>query len=149
MRRYKSAYAETRKDYNIEWRTWLRMIRACRDNHKYYVETSVCREWLGEKGFLNWLDHIGPKPGFEYIHDRINKLEDYKPGNVRWTSKTESQNNQRKHLQPEERAYWGKIAKSNGISKHTFFARVHDRGWDVKDAATLPPSQIKYKNRLV
>ena len=144
-----SMYTDMRKEYMYEWRVWYKMIYSCRENMKYYIETEVCEDWQGESGFLNWFDHIGPKPGPEFVMDRINKLGDYEPGNVEWTSKTTSANNQRRHIKPEERAYWGKIARSNGIGKHTFFARVHDRGWDVKDGATLPPSNCRYKNRVL
>lgn len=144
-----SMYTDMRKEYADEWRIWYRMNYVCENNKTYYLETEVCEDWQGEAGFLNWFDHIGPKPTVDSVMDRINKLGDYEPGNVQWTTKCVSANNQRRHLNKEERAYWGKVARSNGIGKHTFFARVHDRGWDIKDAATLPPSQIKYKNRLV
>jgi hypothetical protein len=142
-----SMYTDMRKEYIDEWRIWYKMIYSCEHNKDYYVEIEVCEDWQGESGFLNWFDHIGPRPSPEYVHDRINKFGDYEPGNVEWTTKAQSMNNCRKHIDPKERAYWGKIAQQNGIKKNTYYARVWDRGWEPQDAATLPPSQKPYKFR--
>ena len=144
-----SMYTDMRKEYLDEWRIWYKMIYSCKHQKKYYVDIQVCEDWQDEAGFLNWFDYMGPRPGADYVLDRINKLGDYEPGNVEWTSKTVSQNRLRKHTDPKERAYWGKIAQQNGIKKHTFYARVWDWGWDPKDAATLQPSHERYKNRIV
>jgi hypothetical protein len=54
----------------------------------------------------------------------------------------------RKHQDPEEVAYYGKMARDNGIKRHTFANRV-ERGWNLKDAATLEPSQVNYKDRIL
>ena len=144
-----SMYTDMRKEYITEWRIWYKMNYACEHNSKYYIETEVCDEWKGESGFLNWFDELGPRPGPQYVLDRINKLGDYEPGNVEWTTKSVSQQRQRKTMNPKERAYWGRIARENGIKKHTYYARVWEWGWDPKDAATLPPSTDRYKNRIL
>ena len=54
----------------------------------------------------------------------------------------------RKHQDPDEVAYWGAIARENGIKRHTFQNRAN-RGWNLKDAATLEPSQINYRDRVL
>ena len=141
-----SVYSELRAKYLEEWRIWYRMNWVCEHNSAYYVETQVCKEWQGPDGFINWLDHIGPRPK-NCVQDRIDKFADYEPGNVKWTSKVESQNNERRHSS-EERCYWGKIARDNNIKKATYYRRVR-AGWNLKDAATLPISQIRYKRRIV
>jgi hypothetical protein len=41
-----------------------------------------------------------------------------------------------------------KRAKANGINRHTLYGRL-ERGWNEEHAATLPPSQVNYKNRTV
>jgi len=144
-----SLYTDLRAEYLTEWRVWYKMIYSCEKNLQYYVETQVCDEWQGPQGFINWFDHIGPRPGPNYVMDRINKIGDYEPGNVAWTTKKENTNNQRRHQDPKQMSYWAKVARSNGIKNHTFRHRVLDYGWTMQDAATLPPTGQKYKNRTV
>lgn len=144
-----SLYTDLRAEYLSEWRIWYKMIYSCRENLQYYLETQVCEEWQGPQGFINWFDYMGPRPSDEHVMDRINKLGDYEPGNVEWTTKQTSSQRQRRHEDPEQMAYWIKIARSNGIKGHTFRHRVVDYGWSMQDAATLQPSQKRYKNRTV
>lgn len=144
-----SLYTEMRREHLTEWRTWYKMIYSCTNNIKYYLETQVCDDWKGPQGFINWFDYVGPRPGPDYVFDRINKLGDYEPGNVQWTSKQTSCRNQRRHQETGSMSYWNKIARQNGIKKHTFRSRVVVWGWDPQDAATLPPSTKKYKSRII
>ena len=141
-------YTEMRKEYLDEWRVWYKMIWSCRKQAIYYVDVHVCEDWQGPKGFLAWFDHIGERPSREMVQDRINKMGDYEPGNVEWATKTNSMNRMRKHSDPEERSFYGAKARLNGINKHTFYNRV-ERGWHLNDAATLPPSQQRYRDRLL
>lgn len=145
---YDPLYTEMRKEYLDEWRVWYKMIYSCRKQTKYYIDVQVCEEWKGSEGFLEWLDHIGPRPNEEMVMDRISKIGDYEPGNVEWTTKETNMNRCRKHQDPNEVAYWGAIARDNGIKRHTFSHRV-ERGWALEDAATLEPSQQKYRNRIL
>lgn len=145
---YDPLYTEMRKEYLDEWRIWYKMNWSCRKQAKYYVDIQVCEEWKGSEGFLEWLDHIGPKPSEDMVMDRISKIGDYEPGNVEWTTKETNMNRCRKHQDPDEIAYYGAIARKNGIKRHTFQNRVY-RGWDLNDAATLEPLPVKYKDRLL
>jgi hypothetical protein len=140
-------YTELRKEHLSEWRIWYRMIYRCRHDLKYYVETEVCEQWQGAEGFIQWLDDMGPRPSEDMVMDRINKFGNYEPGNVQWVSKQHSADNQRRH-DSEERCRYGKIARANGIKRHTYYARL-GRGWNYKDAATLKPAQHNYKDRIV
>ena len=146
---YDPLYTEMRKEYLDEWRVWYKMIWSCRNQAKYYVDVQVCDAWRdAPQGFINWLKHMGPKPHRGMVQDRINKIGDYEPGNVEWTTKETNMNRCRKHQDPEEVAYYGSIARENGIKRHTFQNRVY-RGWALQDAATLEPSQLRYKDRLL
>ena len=142
-----SLYSDLRKLHLKEWRIWYKMHYSCNNNLDYYVETVVCDEWKGEQGFINWFDALGPRPGDDYVLNRINKLGDYEPGNVEWALKLDSQLNLRMHSDKNSLGYYAKIAQDNGIRKHCFYARIR-QGWNWQDAATLPPSQIKYRKRI-
>ncbi len=59
---------------------------------------TVSPEWLGENGFVNFRDHIGPRPSESHSVDRINNDGNYEPGNVRWATPKEQANNRRKSV---------------------------------------------------
>ncbi|WKW35111.1 HNH endonuclease protein [Phage DSL-LC06] len=143
----KSQYTQMRKLYPMEWRRWHRMIYKCRTNEKYYVDISVDPDWQGPQGFINFLDDMGPcQPG--EVLDRIDKFADYSKSNCQWTNKTDSQNHLRFHQQVERGQYL-KLALANGIKRSTYYGRIRIRGWHPHDAATLPPSQQRYRSRIL
>lgn len=143
-----SIYSQLRKQYLKEWHIWYKMIYSCEHNLDYYVETQVCDEWKGPQGFVNWFDELGPCPGPNYVQDRINKLGDYEPGNVEWTTKGNSQLRQRRHMKKNSLINYRKQAEANGIKRHCFYARLRS-GWNIDDAINLPMSQKKYNKRTV
>ena len=147
MKSHNSTYSALRKEYIKEWRIWYEMNYRCRENIEYYVETNVCPDWQGPEGFINWLDHMGPQPGPGYIMDRINKLDDYTPANTHWVLKNDPDRRLRFH--EGEKGRWYKVAKDNGVKRHTVWMRINRWGWDPKDAATMPPGVKGYHKRKV
>jgi hypothetical protein len=119
----------------------------CQDS---YVDVSVCDEWnyyeSGEEGFINFLDEMGPSEKDLEI-DRINPFGNYEPGNCRWVD--QAVNRQNKRMQLDGSLDMLNLAKKNGINPHTFYSRINNHGWHPQDAATLPPSPIKYKKRTI
>lgn len=51
--------------------------------------------WMSGDGYDLFMDHIGPRPGPGYTLGRILNDRGYEPGNVRWETWTEQQNNRR------------------------------------------------------
>jgi hypothetical protein len=80
-------------------RAWAAMLTRVRNpraiGHKDYHDRNiqVCERWLK---FENFLEDVGEKPGPKYTIDRFpNNDGNYGPGNVRWATASEQQNNKR------------------------------------------------------
>jgi hypothetical protein len=101
---------------------------------------TVHPDWLGRGGFRLFLEHMGERPEGMTL-DRIDSNRGYEPGNVRWATRTEQQNNRRftelYSLNGERRslADWCRI---NGINRQTAWSRIHKRGWPPEQALTVP-----------
>lgn len=143
-----SIYTNLRKEYLREWRLWYEMCYKCQHNKEYYVEVSVCDEWQGPDGFVQFIDDLGPRPSDNHYLSRKDKTGDWTPQNTEWVSSKSAASEGTAQTRRDEQYYHYKdLALSNGIQFHTFYNRL-TRGWSLQDAATLPISQIKYKNRI-
>lgn len=49
----------------------------------------VCDHWLGENGFENFYENMGPRPSKDYTLERINNDGDYCNDNCKWIPKRE------------------------------------------------------------
>ena len=140
QRRPDSARPSTRFSERQIWRS---MLYRC-ENRKSHAWKDyggrgirVCDRW---HIFENFLADMGPRPGPEYSLDRIDNDRGYEPGNVRWHTWEEQQNNRR----PTKRlTYAGKTqsvaqwARELGFDAATLYARIN-RGWDTEEILTTP-----------
>jgi len=117
---------------------WRRMKDRCRNpNNPSYARygargIKVCDRWNKFKNF--WQD-VGDRPGPEYSLDRIDNNGDYEPGNVRWATARQQQNNQ-------DRTIWlshmgmdrpiNEWAEITGIKLGTLDTRYR-RGWSHEE----------------
>lgn len=143
-----------RGQYGPEYRTWMRMNSRCYvvgDNSydRYGAKgVTVCGEW--RRDFLAFLNHIGPKPGPEYTLDRIYGSRGYEPGNVRWATRKEQQNNLSTNrlisCQGRTRtvAQW---ADEIGLPYNTVHQRIQD-GWPPERAFNEPVAHRSKKHQL-
>ena len=149
-KQFDPVYTEMRKEYPRTWRIWYRMNKRCQiGQNGDYVDVEVCDDWDirngSEDAFLQFLDDMGPCEDYKEI-DRINPLGDYEQGNCRWVDPAVNRRNTRARYNGDYKMV--ELAKSNGICGPTYYSRLR-MDWHPEDAATLPPSQVKYKKRIV
>ena len=103
----------------------------------------VCDEWLGENGFINFVNWAMSN-GYdeELTLDRIDNDGDYSPDNCRWADEETQHKNRRITLYIEyngEKKTVQEWSKELGITKNTIYGRYF-KGY--------PPEIIFYKGNL-
>lgn len=106
-----------------EYSSWISMKRRCLDeNHDSYKNyggrgITIYQEWIDS--FENFYEYMGPKPDSSYQIDRIDNNGNYEPGNCKWSSLKEQNNNKRNTVFIEFRgeykslSEWSEILKMN------------------------------------
>ena len=83
-----------------EYRAWCAMKNRCNNprngNFKYYGARGigVSPEWQGD--FIAFFKHVGSRTTAKHSLGRIDNERGYEPGNVRWETRTQQNNNKRK-----------------------------------------------------
>lgn len=138
-------WANNRHLYNV----WSGMLSRCRNkNHKQYKDyggrgITVCKEWEDFGTFREWALSTGYVDGnnkFKCTIDRIDVNGNYEPGNCRWATAKEQQNNKRDNVfltyngETKTLSQW---ADTIGIKYTTFMNRYY-RGWSIDKLITQP-----------
>lgn len=129
----------------LEYSSWKAIKARClRKNSKFYKYygangVKICDRWLGENGFANFLQDVGPRPSIYHTLDRYpNNKGNYEPGNVRWATQAEQMRNTTKNIFI---TFKGKTmilldwSKETGIHRNTLSQRYHN-GWSVEEMLT-------------
>ena len=122
---------------------WASMIRRCNNpNAEYYRYyggrgIKVCPRW---HKFENFYADVGDIPRGMSL-DRKDNDGDYEPGNWRFATWKEQNNNSRNNhwikYKGEEKTLtqWGEVL---GINMHTLLSRLNQLGWSIERAFTTP-----------
>lgn len=123
------------------YRTWCNMLSRCRNSKTPRYNCyggrgiKVCERW---ERFENFLEDMGNRPKWMSI-ERINNDGNYEPGNCRWATVKEQNNNNRGNrlLDFGERTQTlSQWADELGIKPKTLSARLNDYCWSTEKALT-------------
>ena len=116
--------------------------------------------WRWMNSFKEFYDYIGPRPSNQYSLERINNDGHYEPGNVKWATKKEQQNNcrhkgGRKRGEPYsvDLTWQGETRSLSGWARHlgisgATIARRHAQGRSIEEILSttrLPRGRGKTK----
>jgi hypothetical protein len=135
------ASATHRKTKTPEFGAWSDLCCRARGTSgvtKYYRDRGieVCERWLGEDGFMNFLQDMGPKPSPKHSIDRKDNSRGYSPDNCRWATPKEQCRNRRSNRVVTIYGITATLVEHierAGINKKTVSSRLH-RGWTVEEA---------------
>lgn len=131
-----------------EYRSWRSMRGRCLNPaNKAYKRyggrgISVCERW---SKFANFWADMGKKPGPEYSIDRIDNDGNYEPGNCRWATVKQQNNNRSSNVvikKDGQRFTVTQLAAVSGVSRDTALARKK-RGYS--DEEVFAPTSSIYK----
>jgi hypothetical protein len=98
----------------------------------------ICDEWLND--FAAFYAHVGPRPTKRHTIDRIDVNGNYEPGNVRWATPFQQNNNKTDTI----RLTWRGVTRALQEWSHLLnipAGRIKARiqlGWPVERALTTP-----------
>lgn len=132
--------------------SWSSMRKRCRLSgrckaYRYYVGISVCERWAS---FSLFLADVGQRPSPKHTLDRYpDRRGNYEPGNVRWATHKEQQNNRNPRrsrvvlTSGDEQFDAKELAKRTGLKLSTVRGRISS-GWDaarILATPLVPPGQ--------
>lgn len=134
------------KTNTSEFNVWSGMRARCYNkNSKDYINwggrgIEVCDKW--RTSFDNFIEDMGPRPPGATI-DRTDNAGNYTPGNCKWVSYQQNNNNRRSNRpltyngQTHNVSQWARIL---GISPSTLYCRLNRLSWTVEEALSTPVS---------
>lgn len=125
------------------YKSWHMMLQRC-TNPKYtqYADyggrgIKVANNW---HKFTQFLADMGVRPESTSL-ERLDNEGHYEPGNCKWATKKEQQNNQRGNVwiefngETKTQSDWAALI---GLKPHSLYQRLQ-HGWTVEEALTTPP----------
>ena len=127
------------------YRIWGGMIGRCHNSNNSNYERYgakgiyVCERW---RDFRNFLADMGKRPSSEHSIDRIDNSKGYEPGNCRWATAHQQNNNSaglRLIIHGGRTLTLTQWAERTGIERRVIAARLDRLGWSVEKTLTRRP----------
>lgn len=134
-----------------EYAAWRQMRHRCNNpKDKEYASyggrgITVCNRW--QSSFENFIADMGVKPSAGHSLDRIDNSEGYGPGNCRWATRIEQQNNTTRNVRLEFYGLRKTITEWSRISQIPF-CTISSRlkhGWHPKLAVWAPVGSLRQR----
>ena len=136
-----------RDEYNIYYGIKERCYN--KNNARYFsyggAGIIMSERWLGENGFLNFLEDMGERPSPKHSIDRKNNSLGYFPSNCKWSTNKEQTNNKstnKKVIHDGVEKTLSQASEDSGIPyftlrKRIFIDKMEPRRWFVKGNLNL------------
>lgn len=145
----KNSFVKNHRLYSI----WIDMRRRCynknRKSYKYYYKKNICicEQWKNDFAeFQDWSLKNGYKDNLTI--DRINNDGNYEPGNCRWVTTFEQNNNMSTNhkifYKGKEYNSMSAFCRIFNIDYEIFRGRIR-HGWDIEKALNTPVRKKKTK----
>jgi hypothetical protein len=130
-----------------EFSAWKNMLGRCLNPnvpgyHRYGGRgITVCPSW--RESFATFFNDIGTRPGKGYSLEREDNSKGYEPGNVRWATRKEQQQNTRRNVYYTafgETLCLMEWTRRTGLDGHTLAGRIK---------AGLPPEEVFATERRI
>ena len=122
-----------------EYSIWRGIKKRCQyDDHYVKNGITVCSEWINN--FPQFYADMGDKPTPNHTIDRINNDLGYEPGNCRWATLKEQQNNRTNNHNLTYKGVTQSIsewAREYNIGRQCLRQRVAN-GWEIERALNTP-----------
>lgn len=126
------------------YQAWTDMKRRCHDPRHWHYELYgargivVCPEW--RESAEAFAASVGERPSPQHSLDRIDNDRGYEPGNVRWATREEQQNNKstsRRITHAGRTLTMTQWARELGVDRRVVHSRLRN-GWSEREALTIP-----------
>jgi len=100
---------------------------------------TICDRWVDS--FQNFLEDMGERPTGMTLDRWPDQNGGYEPGNVRWATVRDQQNNRRYTVVIEHRGVRRALtewAEETGITTESLYKRIHVYGWSPEKALETP-----------
>lgn len=141
----KRTHGNTVGGYSPEYRAWLHIRnRCCNPNVKDFPHyggrgITICDRW--RDSFEAFLADMGKRPSSRHSVDRIDVNANYTPGNCRWATSRQQQNNRRDNfivIVGGKTITLRDACRSAGVNYNLVWLRINRQGWTLFEAVTTP-----------
>ena len=135
---------------HISWRGMKeRCINVNHKNYKHYGAKGikVCTRWLGNDGFIKFLEDMGERPEGTSI-DRIKNDIGYHKANCRWATQQQQVSNTSSNITVNYKGLditASEFARIKGITPNALYSRMKNHNISPEKAAALVLQRDKYK----